>query len=396
MSPDTLHAESIESSGYPLGFRVAAGTKRPDVLGTGQARDVFVVEARKLAGHQKEAVVHEGAAGSCWRLASDEGKHLKGTDLAPFPLGFFNAGLQGDVVGRILGLARDRGIALDELRLELRNGYWMTGSFVKGTGEGFAEPATVKVIARSGAGADEIAKLAADAIAASPALAAMRMPLVNTFALYVNGRRRGVTALPASDAADAPDPYATYSQAPAPMDGAAETADLIRKTGVEEAGDVQPAPSGTTTRIIRVVKGRAELTDPAGAAETDTWLEMPGMSHFALRSDDSPDGDTAPSGLALLSAGVAYCYMTQLDRYIQNMKFAIDGVRLVQYAPFATGPGGGVAEALDTHLFLNGHEADEAYERLMHIAARTCYLHATLAATLEPELSVELNGKNIL
>ena len=63
-----------------------------------------MVEARKLAGHQKEAVVHEGSAGSRWRLASDEGKHLTGTDLAPFPLGFFNAGLHGDVMGRILGL----------------------------------------------------------------------------------------------------------------------------------------------------------------------------------------------------------------------------------------------------------------------------------------------------
>ena len=395
MAPDTVQAETIESSGFPLGFRVAAGTARPDVLGTGKGRDVYVVEARKLAGHQKEAVVHEGAAGSRWRLTSDEGKHLKGTDLAPFPLGFFNAGLQGDVVGRVLALAAARGIALDELRLELRNGYWMTGSFVKGSGEGFAEPATVKVIARAGAGTDEITRLASDAIAASPALAAMRMPLVNTFALYVNGRRRTVSALPASGAVDAPDPFTTYSQPPAPEARAGDAADLIHKTGAEEAGDIKPAPSGTTTRIIRVVKGRAHLIDSLGVAETDTWLEMPGMSHFALKTDENPDRDTAPSGLALLSAGIAFCFMTQLDRYIQHMKFAIDGVRLVQYTPYATGTGG-VAEPLDTHLFLNGREADEAYERLMHIAARTCYLHATLAATLEPQLAVEFNGTDVL
>jgi hypothetical protein len=56
----------------------------------------------------------------------------------------------------------------------------------------------------------------------------------------------------------------------------------------------------------------------------------------------------------------------------------------------------GVAEPADTHLFLNGHEADETYERLMHIAARTCYLHATLAAALEPRVSIELNGADVL
>jgi hypothetical protein len=43
-----------------------------------------------------------------------------------------------------------------------------------------------------------------------------------------------------------------------------------------------------------------------------------------------------------------------------------------------------------------GREAEETYERLMQIAARTCYLHATLAATLEPRLSIELNGNDVL
>ena len=82
------------------------------------------------------------------------------------------------------------------------------------------------------------------------------------------------------------------------------------------------------------------------------------------------------------------------------MKFDIDGVRLVQYSPYALNAEGerlrGVAEAVDTHLFLNGREAEETYERLMQIAARTCYLHATLAATLEPRLSIELNGNDVL
>ena len=43
-----------------------------------------------------------------------------------------------------------------------------------------------------------------------------------------------------------------------------------------------------------------------------------------------------------------------------------------------------------------GRETEETYERLMQIAARTCYLRATLAAALEPRLSIELNGNDVL
>lgn len=392
--------DSIEGSGFPLGFRVSNGERRSSVLGMGGGREIYVVEARKLGGHQKEAVVREGADGSSWRLTSDEGKHLKGTNLAPFPLGYFNAGLHGDLIGRIVALASARAIALDRLSIELKNGYSMTGSFFRGDGVGFAEPASIKVVVRSGAPPDRIGKLVADAVEASPALAAMRTPLVNTFAIYVNGRRRPVETMTPSTSQDAPDPFVTHGTAPSPRQDGRDLADLIQKTGRQEDGAIVPAPAGTSTRIIRVVNGTGRLIDPAGTTETDTWLEMPGMSHFTLKSDERPDDDAGPSGLALLSAGIAFCFMTQLDRYIEHMKFDIGGVRLVQYCPFALNADGerlrGVAEPADTHLFLNGHETEETYERLMHIAARTCYLHATLAAALEPLLSIELNGNDVL
>ena len=102
--------DTIDGLGDPLAFRLRDGRGRSPLLGSG--RDAIKVEARQLAGHQKEAVVTEGADGSAWRLTSDEGKHLRGTDLAPFPLGFFNAGMQSDLYGRIRTLAAARGIEL--------------------------------------------------------------------------------------------------------------------------------------------------------------------------------------------------------------------------------------------------------------------------------------------
>lgn len=391
--------ESIESSGYPLAFRIRRGSARPGVVAAENARDVYVVEARQLAGHQKEAVVTEGEKGSSWRMVSDEGVHLKGTDLAPFPLGYFNAGLHADLINRLLRCANARSLKLSGLGIDLLNGYSMTGAFFRGDGKGYAEPAKINVKIQSSAQPAEIIRLVSDAVNASPALAAMRVPLVNTFAIYVNGRRRRVTTMENSTAPDAPDPFRTYQRPPQPLAGANDLPDIIRKTGQKREGTPALAPAGTTTRIIRIVGGASHLLDQQGITETDTYLDLPGASYFALKSDERAAGDQAPSGLALLSAGIAFCYMTQLSRYIEHMKFKIRAVRLVQHCPYtvtgsaADGSWAGGVEPVDTHLFLNGEESDETHERLMNIAANTCYLHATLCSALEPVVSIEHNGK---
>lgn len=396
--------DSIEGSGFPLGFKLRQGAGRAGIVSGATGRDVFKVEARQLAGHQKEAVVTEGAGGSSWRLACDEGKHLKATDLAPFPLGYFNAGLQADLVNRILWLAKARAIRIESLDVQLQNFYYMTGAFFRGDGKGYAEPAKVKVIIGSAAPKDAIATLVRAAVAASPALAAMRIAVENTFAIYVNGKRREVTTMKNSPSPDAADPLKTYTAAPSPLAGARDLPDLVRKTGRLAEGTVTEAPAGTTTRIIRTVQGTCRLLDPAGVTETDTVLGLPGMSHFAIKSDErgATGGATAPdqgpAGLSLLSAGIAFCYMTQLARYIEHMKFRIRQVRLVQFSPYTLqgaatdGSARGGIEPVDTHLFLHGDESDETHEKLMRIAATTCYLHATLASALEPEVSIEMNG----
>ncbi len=130
---DPTLTDTIDMHGDPLAFRVRQGRGRSP-LGAG-GHDVIKVEARQLAGHQKEAVVSEGADASAWRLTPDEGKHLGGTDLAPFLLGFFNAGLQSDLYGRTRALAAARNIALDDVAIRVVNHYWLTGSFIHGTGE---------------------------------------------------------------------------------------------------------------------------------------------------------------------------------------------------------------------------------------------------------------------
>ena len=84
--------------------------------------------------------------------------------------------------------------------------------------------------------------------------------------------------------------------------------------------------------------------------------------------------------------------MTQLARYIETMKMAISGVRMVQLSPYAVEGSRGRALPIDTHLFLNGDAPEETHLRLLQIAARTCYLHATAAAGIEPVIDIFHQG----
>ena len=336
------------------------------------------------------------AASGAW--SATKALHLKGTDLAPFPLGFYNAGLSSDLANRILCAARARGIAVTGLDIDLQNIYSLTGSFFRGTGEGSAEPAKITVKIASSAAPDAVTQLVTDAVAASPALASMRIPLTNTFALHVNGRRRAVTTMTNSIAPDAADPFRTYAKRPAPLSGADQLQNVIFKTGATEAGASVASSAEPKARHYINVYGHNRLLDPRGVTDTTLRLGFPGTSHFAIKADERADKDQAPSGLALISAGIVFCFMTQLSRYIEHMKLNIRNVRVVQSTPYALsgsprdGSWSGIADPVDTHLFLSGDESEDMYEHLMKVAARTCYLHAALGAPLPPEVTIEHRG----
>ena len=304
-----------------------------------------LVEAAILQGHQKLALVHLGGAGASWCLPSDEGAYLRGTDLAPAPLMHWAAGVHADFVQR----------AGRPMTIEF--GYAVSGSFAKGRAKGEAFPAEVSM------GGEE-----AD-LRGSPLYAAMSAPLRNTFALYVNGRRRPVSGVPASEAADAEDPFLKHLAAPRalftpqpppigkePLDPGAKIFSMPTSTGGLKFGSrVEGGPDGGLVR--------SEASFPGIPA-----------SRFSFVADSS--GEKAPSGLAYAWAGVAFCYLTQLSRYIEARELGVSGARMVQRGPLA-GP-------VDTHLFLNGGADDGTMQELLAIAAGTCYLHATLGAALVP------------
>ena len=387
--------DTIDGSGHPLAFKVRAGERAASVLAGAPGHDVFRVEARAMGAHQKEALVTEGDGGTTWRVASDEGPYLHGTDLAPFPLGFFNAGLQAELLDRLLARAAAHGVRLDAVAIDLDNRYAFEGSFHKGTGRGSAQPPEARFTLRSGAGAERVAQVVREAVSSSPLLAALRTPLENTFALYVNGKRREVVSAAPSTAPDARDPLKAHPEPPRPL-AAGALADLIIKLPAHGQAAAPGAPMPAASRVEIGILGHGRVVDPT-LAEHDTWLARPPGSRFRFRAAvGEAAAGAAPSGLALAAAGIAFCYMTQLVRYIGYLKYRVRAIRLVQLNPFGLASNGaaltGEAGPVDTHLFLHGDEPDDVMQRLLAMGANTCYLHASLGAALEASIHVTLNG----
>lgn len=384
--------ETIVQFGDPLGFKVRPGAGRSPVV-VGAGTDTFKVEARTMAGHQKEAIVTEGEAGSVWRLASDEGKAMKGDDLGPFPLGFFNVGVMSDIYNRVRRIADRRGTKLGKLRIHMSHLFGANGSFIHSTAKAFSESVDFKIELDGEIRADDARELVREAFDASPAIALLRYPMTeNTFALYINGRRRKVVEHQNSTAQDAKDPFLVHKSPPRPF-SADGRADLIRKTDVLESGATTAVPLTSTDKRFFAVDAVGETLDESGEFETETWIARPAMSHFKMISDEST-ADAGPSGLGLMSAGIGLCYLTQLLRYIDAQKLDIHSARLVQFIPFSVGTEGRPG-AIDTHLFLNGEAPDETHLNLLTVAARTCFMHVAAAGVTEPKVALSVNGQHI-
>ncbi len=339
------------------------------------ASGVVTVEAAITGGHQKEALVYPAAPGPVWRLASDEGAYLRGSDLAPAPLMYRAAGVHADFAHRLARLARDANAGVQRLALAIEHGYRVSGSFAQGGARGEAFAPELALGLECDAPPPAVQSLVDAAAAGSPLLAAMRAPLANTFALYVNGRRRAPADIPASTATDVSDPFLAHAAAPRPLRRPDPA--VIGKEPLDPDAQIVAMPTSTGGLAF---SSRAEGNlDPANGLDhvSVVFPRIP-ASTFSFVSD--PAGERAPTGLAYAWAGVAFCYLTQLSRYIETRKLGVTGVRLVQRGPEA-GP-------VDTHLFLNGGADDATMADLLALGARTCYLHATLTAALAPQISL--------
>jgi hypothetical protein len=404
MMGGSLHGKvavaSIESSGRPLVFRVEnshdelPGGGVPTMPGT-SLRTVV----RALEGMQKEAAVTIQPDGSVWRLVSDEGPYLNGTDLAPFPLAFFAAGMQFSFLSEVLQAARRRDVTFDVLSAEVDNRYSMEGSFLRGDALGGAVPSELSVSVESSASPNDIARIVREAVARCPAQALMRDVLTNTFAFSVNGGSVDVDNLarPQGQALNYDEsrfeslrPVSATSH---PIIEKLETAATV--VGVEGgAGSSLQAEQKRTLHVHGQSRWIGGMR-----TECDIQLFKPIGSTFRFRCDETVinggEGHAPPS-LTYLAAGIGFCFMTQIGRYAHIIKQPLAGYGIVQDNVFGPPRESGYranAEPTQTHVFVDAEQGPEIGPNLVTVGERTCFLHAAMRSELPSALSAQLNGE---
>ena len=358
----------------------------------------FHVEVRALEGMQKEATVRQSErSGQAWRMVSDEGPYLNGTDLAPFPLAFFAAGLHFCYMTQLVRLCRDRGIALRGLRSGQDTRYTMTGSALKGDMTGSGIPVDLDVAIDAELSPEAAGKLVARALAESPGHAVMRDLFRNTFALQLNGSTVKLVDQEHSPNALFPDPVRDFESI-RPTPAGHFHPDIITKTETVEVqhGVTGGAGSSLKSEQKRTLHVRSDacLLDK-GLLQTDIRLFQPLGSSFRFLSDTGT-GDTAPPPLAYLSAGIGFCYMTQLGRYAHITKQKLESMRIVQtngYKPSGAAGPNAAATAVDTHVYLNADESEDVARKSVRMGEQTCFLHASMREAYPTVLRATLNGK---
>lgn len=330
------------------------------------------VLSRSLAGMQKEAVVLYGQEGPAWRMASDEGPYLKGTDLAPFPLAFFTTGLAASYLSTLREVAAHSPGEVRAARVVLDSRYTMAGSALRGTMTGAALPVELEVDGR--VSPDLIAEAAARCLA----FYLLRSPVDEDFGLRVNGESVTPQAVPAFSGPLEPAPEGFDEAQPDPDPGIASA--IIEKlaTGpvVSGEGGVGSSLASEQKRTLHL-RGIATLRSD-GMKQIRIELFKPIGSSFHFLSDDSRrfgGEDRAPSGLAYVAAAVAFCFMTQLGRYAQIVHTLLSDYRLIQDLTFSSSLVGGVGP-LSTQVSLETPDGADFGRTLVRMGAQTCFLHA--------------------
>jgi len=384
----------LAESGQPLFYPVdgVRGFGPPEIrLGESVRTTV-----RALGGMQKEALVAARRAGSVWRLASDEGAYLDGDDEAPCPLSFLTSGMIASYTEEILALARQRGIEIRELRLIQDNYYTMQGSALRGTMRGGARDVELEARIASPADRDSLTRLVHDATAASPLNGLLRRPVESEFSLRHNGRPIPCDRVRPSRAEPPPFPADEAFDALTPLPG--EWHGLIRRNGMspqtrETTGFAGSSLAEHQDRILHV-RGICSLRED-GVKQIEQQLFNPHGSIFRFLSDEAPANGghgLAPDACTLISAGIAFCFMTQLGRYARIARKDLRDYRIVQDTHFSLGGAShgtaesGRADPVETHVSLDSDEDDDFARLALDMSEQTCFLHALCRSTLKTRI----------
>lgn len=372
---------ATESRGYAT--RKATGAPAAP-YGTG-GTETYLSEVFGLGKFHKVGLVEEMSTGRTWCLQSDEGASLGGTNLAPAPLFHWMAGLQADVASRIMAVARSRSVTIEYLHVGVSQGLASKGSFARGEAQALIFGLDWDFDIRSSASDAEIDDIVEAALRTSPAVAAMRDIKEGLFALYTNGQPTSLESLSPWPNPTVVDPRARYESIPAPtgektervftfVDGGGQPAEAQAKIATHSSMDASDIPVGF------YVDARGELDLETGLMRASTGLPDMTSDRWVILMD--PTGTLAPTPLAMFAIGTAFCYHTQLSRYVNVRRLDLADSSLAQVTPYTSvdpsSDGAAPAGDILTAMFLKGGESEEQTRSLLKVAANTCYVHRAM------------------
>lgn len=392
------HMASIQDSPHPLVFPVDSIPAAFQALPADISADQLTVRTttRALSGMQKEAIVNYGASGSTWRMVCDEGPYLNGTDLAPFPLAFFCCGMVSSYMSELVLLLQQHKISYSKLKLLQDNRYSMEGSALAGTMTGGALPVELQLVIDSPAAPAVLQQLLLDAVLASPAGGLLSGIYVSEFAITHNGKPLSPVRVAKCPAPTPVQPQGFDALVPDTKMSFADNIIVKNKT----AEHVQGVSGGVGTSLAdnqkRILHMRGVCTLRAdGMKEIVVELFQPLGSQFHFLSDTSKalgGLERAPCGLSYLSAGLAFCYMTQIGRYAAIRKKPMTAYHIVQDTSFsrpgvsgATGQPASM-QAVITHVYMDSPHDDAYAQQVVDMSEQTCFLHAACRQAVKVKL----------
>ena len=101
---------------------------------------------------------------------------------------------------------------------------------------------------------------------------------------------------------------------------------------------------------------------------------------------DGPNNTRVPSGQILVSAGIAFCFMTQIGRYAGIVKKDLADYGIVQDIVFDLE--NGKTLPVDTHAFLSSAEDNATAQQYIDMAEQTCFLHGACRMSNKTRLTI--------
>lgn len=247
----------------------------------------------------------------------------------------------------------------------------------------------------------------ADAIYASPQNGFVRKSLNSLFTLTKNGEHLTTARVEEMDV-EAPANHVARVVAKNPASSMTATIDPIIGLLLQSAGMSPPSK----THVIKDSAGTYSTANPPprplhvaatatlrsdGIKEIFQQLHFPHSSQWRFLSEEAPANGglgRSPDANTLISAGIGFCFMTQLGILADTSKLDLPNYSIYQDTHFSLGGASGAtetagdADAVETHLRLSTSESDQLAQEMLDLAEQACFLHALCSKPLKTKLKV--------